>query len=82
MEERLKLATDASAAFDRTKDELEKVKKEFQDYKERVAVEGSNASPVKMDAAIGRANKISIEAKKKLVDALMMRGMPPPRRSE
>jgi hypothetical protein len=34
--------------------DLEKLQKEFQNYKERVVIEGSKASPAKVDAAIVR----------------------------
>jgi hypothetical protein len=76
LEQRLKLADDLKAAFDRVKDELANVQKELQDYKAQVTIEGRNASSAKVDAAIVKANKISVETKKKLVDALMSRNYP------
>jgi hypothetical protein len=51
LREQLKLAADQTAASER---DLEKLKKEFQAYKEEVALKGSKASPVKVDAAIVR----------------------------
>jgi hypothetical protein len=51
---RLKHATDLVAASDQAKEELDK---QFQAYKAEVAIKGSNASPVKVDAALVQLNK-------------------------
>jgi hypothetical protein len=48
-EQRLKLATEQTAASGRATEGLEK---QFQLYKEKVSIEGKNASPAKVDAAI------------------------------
>ena len=48
MEQRLKLAADASTASERAKDELDK---QFQAYRAEVAAKGNNASPAKVEAA-------------------------------
>jgi hypothetical protein len=50
-DERLSLGVDKLAASER---DLEKLQKEFQDYKAEVATNGRNASPAKVDAAIVR----------------------------
>jgi hypothetical protein len=70
MEERLKFAAEQMAASDRVTDELEK---QFQLYKEKVAIEGSKASPAKVDAAIVGVAKSNTEIRSKLVNALMKR---------
>ena len=49
IEQRLKLAADASGASERAKDELEK---QFLAYKSEVAAKGKEASPAKVYAAI------------------------------
>jgi hypothetical protein len=67
---RLKLADDLVAASDRATKELDK---QFQDYKAKVAIEGRNASPAKMEAAIVRVANVNTEIKDKLVAALMSR---------
>ena len=54
VEQRLKLASEASAASERAKDELQK---EIQTYKADVAAKGSNASPAKVEAAFEQLNK-------------------------
>ena len=54
MEQRLKLASDASAASERAKDELDK---QFQAYRADVAAKGNNASPAKVEAAFEQLNK-------------------------
>jgi septal ring factor EnvC (AmiA/AmiB activator) len=69
-DERLKLADDKTAAVERY---LEKLKKEFQDYKKQVAINGNNASSAKVDAAIVRVTSGNAEIRKKLFDALMSR---------
>jgi hypothetical protein len=70
LKERLDLAADLTASAER---DLEKLEKEFQDYKERVAVEGSKASPAKVDAAIVKVSNGNTVIRKKLFDALMSR---------
>jgi hypothetical protein len=49
LDQRLKLAIEQSTAFATALDEI---KKEFHTYKQRVFVEGRNASPAKVDDAI------------------------------
>jgi thiamine pyrophosphate-dependent acetolactate synthase large subunit-like protein len=49
LEQRLKLASEASAASERARDELDK---QLQAYKVEVAAKGSNASPEKVQAAL------------------------------
>jgi hypothetical protein len=76
-EERLKFAFDLVAASDRDFEKLQKdfgkLQKEFQDYKEQVAIEGRNASPAKVDAAIVRVASGNAEIRSKLFNALMSR---------
>jgi hypothetical protein len=50
-DERLELAKDQTAAVER---DFEKLKKEFQAYKEEVAVKGRDASPAQVEAAIAK----------------------------
>jgi hypothetical protein len=68
VEQQLKLATDASAASERAKDELEK---QFLAYKSEVAAKGRDASPVKVDAAIVKVASGNTVIRSKLVNALM-----------
>jgi hypothetical protein len=70
LNERLRLAADLVAASDRAKDELEK---QFQAYEAEVAAKGSNASPVKVEAAIVGVAKSNTEIRDKLVGALLGR---------
>ena len=65
----MKLAADLMAAFDRALEELEK---QFLLYKEKVSIDGKNASPAGVDAAITKVASGNTEIRKKLFDALMM----------
>jgi hypothetical protein len=67
LNERLKLAADALASADRAKDEL---KRQFGLYKKKVSIEGRNASPVKVDAAIDDVAHGNDEMRSSLLAAL------------
>jgi hypothetical protein len=71
VEKRLKLAADALAQSDR---DTEKLRKEFQAYKAEVSVEGSKASPAKVDAAILRVAKGNTAVRSEVLGALQMVG--------
>jgi hypothetical protein len=68
LEQQLKLATDG---LGRARDDLVNLQKELQNYQTEVAIEGSKASPAKVDAAIVKVTRDNAEIRKKLFDALM-----------
>jgi hypothetical protein len=69
VEQRLKLAADALAQSDR---DTEKLEKEFHAYKAEVSVEGSKASPTKVDAAILRVAKGNTAVRSEVLGALQI----------
>jgi hypothetical protein len=76
MEQRLKLAADASTLSQRAKEELDK---QFQAYRADVAAKGSNASPAKFAASLEefkRENAIMSHALKVAQQAVENRAMP------
>jgi hypothetical protein len=66
-EQRLKLATEQMAASGRATEELEK---QFQLYKEKVSIEGKNASPAKVDAAIVKVANGNTDVRSSLSGAI------------
>jgi hypothetical protein len=68
VEQQLKLASAASGASERAKDELEK---QFLAYKSEVAAKGREASPAKVDAAIVKLASDNTVIRDKLAGAIM-----------
>jgi hypothetical protein len=66
-EQRLKLTTEQMAASGRATEELEK---QFQLYKEKVSIEGKNASPAKVDAAIVKVANGNTDVRSSLSGAI------------